>query len=175
MHNPRRMGTIIPIERIASRIYLMRGQKVMLDRDLAELYGVTTGALNQAVKRNRKRFPPDFMFQLSNDETEKWKSHIVISNPAVKMAVRKRPYAFTEHGVAMLSSVLHSDRAIDVNIAIVRAFVKLRQVLASHRELARKIEQHDQQIAVLFDTVQKLLAPPPAPKKRPIGFITPKD
>ena len=99
---------IIPIERIASRIYLIRGQKVMLDRDLAELYRVTTGALNQAVKRNRKRFPPDFMFQLSKEETEHWKSQIVISNPAAKIAIRNRPHAFTEQGVAMLSSVLRS-------------------------------------------------------------------
>jgi hypothetical protein len=166
---------IIPIERIARHIYLIRGQKVMLDRDLAELYGVATGSLNQAVKRNRQRFPPDFMFQLSNEETEHWKSHIVISNPAAKMAVRNRPYAFTEHGVAMLSSVLRSDRAIAVNIAIVRAFVRLRQILASNRELARKVEEHDRQIAVLFDTVQKLLAPPDPPKKRPIGYVTPKD
>jgi hypothetical protein len=115
------------------------------------------------------------MFQLSNEETENWKSQLVITNPAAKMAIRNRPYAFTEQGVAMLSSVLHSDRAIAVNIAIMRAFVKLRQVLASHRELARKIEQHDEQIAVLFDTVQKLLAPPHPRKKNPIGYITPKD
>lgn len=166
---------IIPIERVASHIYLIRGQKVMLDRDLAELYRVATGALNQAVKRNRKRFPPDFMFQLSKEETEHWKSQIVISNPAAKMAIRNRPYAFTEQGVAMLSSVLRSERAIEVNIAIMRAFVKLRQVLASHRALARKIEEHDEQIAVLFETVQKLLAPPHPPKKNPIGYITPKD
>src|SRR5438477_6899056 len=102
------MGKIIPAEKIEKQIFIIRGVKVMLDRDLAGLYGVTTGALNQAVKRNRKRFPPDFMFQLSNEETQKWKSQFVISNPAAKMGLRKRPYAFTEQGVAMLSSVLHS-------------------------------------------------------------------
>src|SRR5205823_5057920 len=104
----------LPAERIERAILAIRGHKVMLDRDLAKLYGVQTGALNQAVKRNLKRFPEDFMFQLSKDETEKWKSQIVISNPSSKMGVRSRPYAFTEQGVAMLSSVLHSERAIEV-------------------------------------------------------------
>jgi ORF6N domain len=166
--------SIIPIERIASRIYLTRGQKVMLDRDLSDLYGVPTKVLNQAVKRNRKRFPADFMFQLSKHEMDHWKSQIVTSNAAAKMAIRRRPYAFTEQGVAMLSSVLHSDRAIEVNIAIMRAFVKLRQLLATHRDVARKLEQHDHQIAVLFDMVHKLLVPPDPPKKHPIGYIRPK-
>src|SRR5439155_13371916 len=148
---------LIPDERIERSILLIRGQKVMLDRDLAKLYGVGTGVLNQAVKRNLLRFPQDFMFQLSKEETEIWKSQIVISNPAAKMAVRKRPYAFTEHGVAMLSSVLHSDRAIQVNIAIMRAFVRLREIMATHRDLARKLHemekklgQHDQKFQVVY-------------------------
>ncbi|HUO06615.1 MAG TPA: ORF6N domain-containing protein [Candidatus Binataceae bacterium] len=161
---------IIPLERIASRIYLIRGEKVMLDSDLAELYGVKTKVLLQAVKRNIERFPGDFLFQFSKAELENWRSQIVTSNPAAKMGLRRPPYAFTEQGVAMLSSVLRSKRAVQVNIAIMRAFVRLRQILASNRELARKVERHDRQIGVLFEAVRKLLAPPPAPKKHPIGF-----
>ena len=110
------------------------------------------------------------MFQLSKQELENWRSQIVMSNPAAKMGLRRRPYAFTEHGVAMLSSVLRSKRAVQVNIAIVRTFIRLREVLATNEELARKVAQHDHQIAVLFDEVQKLLEPPEPPKKRPIGF-----
>src|SRR5580700_10334913 len=115
--------SLIPAARIERAILLIRGHKVMLDRDLAELYGVPTGVLNQAVKRNRKRFPDDFMFQLSKEEMENWISQIVISNSTAKMGVRHRPYAFTEQGVATPSSVLNSERAIEVNIAIMRAFV----------------------------------------------------
>jgi len=161
---------VIPIERIARRIYLIRGEKVMLDSDLAALYGVQTKVLLQAVKRNIERFPSDFLFQFSGAELENWRSQIVTSNPAARMGLRRPPYAFTEHGVAMLSSVLRSKRAIQVNIAIVRAFTKLRQILASNRELARKVEQHDRQIAVLFDSIQKLLTLPEPPGKNPIGF-----
>jgi hypothetical protein len=131
---------LIPLERIQQAILLIRGQKVMLDRDLAALYGVPTGVLNQAVKRNRKRFPPDFMFQLSREETDNWKSQIVISNSGIKMGLRRRPHAFTEQGVAMLSSVLNSDRAIDVNVAIMRAFVRLRDMLATHKDLSQKLD-----------------------------------
>ncbi len=171
----------VPAERIEQAILLIRGHKVMLDRDLAELYGVATGVLNQAVKRNLKRFPEDFMFQLSADETEKWKSQIVTSNPAAKMGLRKRPFAFTEQGVAMLSSVLHSDRAIEVNIAIMRAFVKLREILATHKDLARKLEdlerklgQHDDHFRVVFEAIRQLMLPPSEPeKKRRIGFAQP--
>lgn len=157
---------LIPAERIEKAILLIRGQKVMLDRDLAELYGVPTGVLNQAVKRNARRFPPDFMFRLSKAEMEKWKSQIVISNPGTKMGLRKRPYAFTEHGVAMLSSVLHSRRAIEVNIAIMRAFVRLRQILATHKDLVRKLEQlerklgeHDEKFQIVFEAIRQLMAP----------------
>ena len=160
---------IVPIERIAASIYLIRGQKVMIDSDLAALYGVETRVLVQAVKRNLGRFPDDFMFQLSDEESENWRSQIVISNPGAKMGLRYSPYAFTEHGVAMLSSVLRSPRALEVNIAIVRTFVKLRQMLATNEELARMVAKHDRQITVLFEHVQKMLAPPPTKKSR-IGF-----
>jgi hypothetical protein len=123
----------------------------MLDRDLAQLYQVTTGALNQAVQRNRERFPADFMFQLNTKEFENWKSQIVISNPAARMA-RKRPYAFTEQGVAMLSSVLKSQRAALVNVAIMRTFVRLRQILATHKDLAARLaameKKYDQKLGV---------------------------
>ncbi|MGD1028907.1 ORF6N domain-containing protein [Candidatus Binatus soli] len=166
---------VVPLERIANRIYLIRGEKVMLDHDLAELYGVQTKVLLQAVKRNIERFPDDFLFQFSKQELENWRSQIVTSNPTAKMGLRRPPYAFTELGVAMLSSVLGSKRAVQVNIAIMRAFVKLRQILASNRQLARKVQEHDRKIAILFDTVQKLLTPPEPPKKRPIGYIHHKD
>src|ERR1700730_12175196 len=132
---------LVPAERIEKSILLIRGQKVMLDRDLAKLYGVTTGRLNEQVRRNIRRFPPDFMFQLSKDEVDHWKSQIARSNPGTKMGLRTTSYAFSEHGVAMLSSVLRSDRAIQVNIAIMRAFVRLRTILASHKDLARKLEE----------------------------------
>lgn len=161
--------TTIPQERIENKIFLIRNQKVMLDRDLAELYDVATRTLNQAVRRNKKRFPADFMFQLTKEEMENWKSQIVISN-SIKMGLRKRPLAFTEQGVAMLSSVLNSERAIQINIQIMRAFIKLREVLATHKELQKKIEEHDQQIKEIFQIIKQLLTPPETPKRR-IGFL----
>jgi hypothetical protein len=142
--------SIVPIERIATQISLTRRQSVMLDFDLAYLYGVETRVRVQAVKRNRERFPEDFMFQLTAKELENWRSQIVISNPAAKMGLRRQPYAFTEHGVAMLASVLRSKRAAEVNIAIVRTFIRLRRMLATNEELARKVAQHDQEIGILF-------------------------
>ena len=177
------MSDLVPVEIIADKIFLIRGQKVMLDRDLAKLYGVGTGVLNQAVRRNIKRFPDDFMFQLSSDEFKNWKSQIVISN-SVKMGLRKRPLAFTEQGVAMLSSVLNSERAIMVNISIMRVFSKLKKLALSHSELLRKVDalerkygEHDKKIEVIFEALKKLLAPPvPKPevrrgvKKARIGF-----
>jgi hypothetical protein len=173
---------IIPAERIEQAILLIRGQKVMLDRDLAELYGVSTGRLNEQVGRNSRRFPADFMFQLSKDEFENWRSQIAMSNPAAKMGLRRRAYAFTEQGVAMLSSVLNSDRAIEVNIAIMRAFVRLRQILATHKELAHKLEelertlgQHDEKFQVVFEAIRQLMIPPPEPKKGRIGFRQPPE
>ena len=165
---------VVPIERIARCIYLIRGEKVMLDSDLADLYGVETRVLLQAIRRNRDRFPEDFMFQFSEEELENWRSQIVMSNPAAKMSLRRPPYAFTELGVAMLSTVLRSQTAIQVNIAIMRTFVRVREILATHRDLARKVEEHDRQISNLYKVVEKLLALP-EPKKNPIGYIHPKD
>ena len=159
--------SLIPIERIAAQIYLLRGQKVMLDFDLADLYGVPTKALNQAVTRNSERFPEDFMFQLSKEEFEYLKSQIVTSSWGGR---RYPPRAFTQEGVAMLSGVLHSKRAVEVNIGIMRAFVHLREMLATNEELARKVAQHDQEIGILFEHIQELLEPPEPPKKHPIGF-----
>jgi phage regulator Rha-like protein len=159
---------VIPVERVASRIYLIRGEKVMLDFDLAELYGVPTKVLNQAVRRNKDRFPEDFMFQLKDQEFANLRSQIVTSSWGGR---RRPPYVFTEQGVAMLATVLRSEKAIQINIAIIRTFVKIRQILASNRDLARKVQEHDRQIAMLFDTVEKLLAPPAPPKKNPIGYI----
>jgi hypothetical protein len=171
-------NALVPVERIEKAILLIRGQNVMLDRDLAELYDVPTKVLNQAVRRNSRRFPGDFMFQLSNEEFQNWRSQIVTSNPAAKMGLRRRPYAFTEQGVAMLSSVLNSDRAIEVNIAVMRAFVRLRQILATHKDLARKLDElerklgeHDEHFRVVFEAIRQLMAPPAdAEKKRRIGF-----
>ncbi len=162
-----RTKSIIPIERIASRIYLIRDEKVMLDADLAELYDVPTKRLNEQVKRNLKRFPDDFMFQLTPEEFEILRSQIAASSWGGR---RTAPYAFTEQGVAMLSSVLHSDRAIDINVAIIRTFVRMREMLAAHKDIARKIEEHDRHIANLYEHVQRLLTPP-AGKKKPIGYI----
>ncbi|HPA77324.1 MAG TPA: ORF6N domain-containing protein [Kiritimatiellia bacterium] len=160
----------MPAERIQKAIYLLRGQKVMLDRDLASLYGVETRALNQAVKRQRKRFPDDFMFELTRDEIRNI-SQTVTCLSSLKHA--RSAYVFTEQGVAMLSSVLNSDRAVQVNIAIMRAFVQLRQLLATHADLARKLEElekkYDAQFRGVFDAIRRLMAPPAAPRKA-IGF-----
>ena len=163
----------IPIERITQAILLIRGHKVMLDADLADLYGVDTGALNRAVRRNPGRFPEDFMFQLSADEAEYLKCQSGISRWGGR---RSRPHAFTEQGVAMLSSVLRSERAVRVNVEIMRAFVHLRQMLSSHADLARKLEalekKYDAQFKVVFDAIRELMAPPEAPRKRRIGFTS---
>jgi hypothetical protein len=172
MAEARMSGDLIPAERIEGKILLLRGQKVMLDRDLAALYGVETRVLNQAVKRNRERFPDDFMFTLSSTELAEWRSQFVISN-SDRMGLRYAPMAFTEQGVAMLSSVLRSPRAIQVNIAIMRAFARLRQILASHADLARKLDEmekkYDAQFKVVFDALRALMNPP-APPRKPIGF-----
>lgn len=160
---------------IAQRILLVRGNKVMLDVDLATLYGVETRVLVQAVKRNIRRFPGDFMFQLNNDEWAILRSQIVTSKG--RGGRRYAPYAFTEHGALMLASVLNSDRAVEIGILVVRAFVRLRELLASNKELANRLEDmerrlttHDQAITGLIDAVRQLMAPP-VQKKRPIGFI----
>ncbi len=163
--------TLIPRERIEQRIYFLRGEKVLLSTDLARLYQVPSRALVQAVKRNGSRFPKDFMFQLTSEEFQDLKSQIVTSSwGGIRRAT---PYAFTEHGVAMLSSVLRSKRAVRVNIEIIRAFVHLRQLLASHDELARKLalleKKYDAQFKVVFDAIRELMKPPDS-KHRAIGF-----
>ncbi len=165
--------TLIPIERIASQIYLIRGEKVMLDSDLATLYGVETGALTRAMKRNRERFPEDFCFQLSKGEYEILKCQTGISS---RWGGRRHPpWAFTEQGVAMLSGVLRSKQAAQVNVAIMRTFVRLREVLTTNEGLALKVAKHDQQIAVLFKHVKALLKPSDPPKKHSIGFAPTKE
>lgn len=164
---------VVLVERIESKILLLRGQKVMLDRDLAELYGVPTKALKQAVNRNAARFPDDFMFVLDRQEFATLRSQIVTSKDEARGGVRYKPMAFTEQGVAMLSSVLNSERAVQVNITIIRAFVRLRQLLASHEDLARKLaeleKKYDEQFRVVFDALHALMMPPVPPKKE-IGF-----
>ena len=167
---------LVPVESIASRIFLVRGQKVMLDSDLAELYGVKTSALNQAVKRNHERFPPDFVFQLTSKEKDE-----VVTNCDHLSRLKfspTLPYAFTEHGALMLGNVLKSTKAIQVSLLIVRAFVQLREILSTHKELSRKIEElerklgvHDEAIIGLFEAIRQLMEPP-AEKKNPIGFTT---
>lgn len=168
------MKEIIPIQQIAQRIRVIRGEKVLLDFDLAPLYGVTTGNLNRAMRRNRQRFPLDFMFQLPAAEAESLIFQFGISEG--RGGRRHRPYAFTEQGVAMLSSVLNSPRAVKVNIAIMRAFVKLRKTLETNRELARKFSEleqrvgkHDEEITAIIEAIRQLMAPPEKPK-REIGF-----
>ena len=169
----------VPAEMIERRIYFIRGHKVMLDTDLADLYRVPTKVFNQAVKRNKGRFPEDFMFQLSKAELENWRSQIVTSKPAAKMALRRPPYAFTEQGVAMLSAVLHSKRAVQTSIAIVRVFIKLRELLATHKELAHKMEELERaqkeqgaHIDTIYQLVEQLMSPSEVPPSRRIGFVT---
>lgn len=178
---------VVALERIENRIYLLRGQKAMLSPHLAELYDVEPRALIQAIKRNRDRFPEDFMFQLNEAEFLNLKSQIVISRGPVEPALRSQfvilkrgqhvkyfPYAFTEQGVAMLSSILRSKRAVRVNIEIMRAFVRLRRMLATNADLARKLaileKKYDAQFKVVFDAIRELMTPPEPKKKRPIGF-----
>jgi len=180
---------VVPADQIASRIRNFRGEKVLLDFDLAALYGVETRVLNQAVKRNADRFPSDFMFQLSVEETEMISQRVtsstgqtvsdssqIVMSPGKHRGKRYRPYAFSEQGVAMLSSVLNSERAIKVNIAIMRAFVELRQILETNRELAKKFSElerrvgkHDEEIDAILEAIRQLMAPPDTPR-REIGF-----
>jgi len=164
------MEPIVPIEVIERKIYIIRGQKVMLDSDLAELYNITTKVLVQAVKRNLRRFPADFMFQLTNQEVAILRSQFVTSSWGGRRYV---PYAFTEQGVAMLSSVLNSDRAVDVNIQIMRTFVKLREMIASHKDLAKRLDElekkYDVQFKMVFDAIRQLMTPP-EPREKKIGF-----
>lgn len=175
----------VSVQLIERRIYLIRGHKVMIDVDL-ELYGVPTKRLNESVSRNRKRFPEDFMFRLTKAEAESLRSHFAISNPNLRSQIatsspahggrRYLPYPFTEQGVAMLSSVLNSEQAIEVNIAIMRAFVRLRQMLETNEDLNRKfaaviskLSTHDKYFRVVFDELKKLTDGPPSPSRQ-IGF-----
>jgi len=164
------MSEIVSVEAIAGKIYLIRGLKVMLDRDLATLYGVETKALKQAVRRNIKRFPPDFMFELTKNEFQDLRSQFVTSSWG---GPRYIPMVFTEQGIAMLSSVLKSDRAIDVNIQIMRVFTKLRQMLLDNEDLKRELaelrEQTDERFQIVFETLDQLLTPLDKPRKK-IGF-----
>jgi hypothetical protein len=174
--------SIVRTARIDDAILVIRGHKVLLDADLASLYGVETGALVRAMKRNVDRFPGDFMFQLSKPEFDDLRCQFGISKLMPRMSVssshrggrRHRPYAFTEQGVAMLSSVLRSKRAVRVNIEIMRAFVRLRRVLATDAELARRLDigRHDEQFAAVITAIRKLMAPPRARKRKPIGYLT---
>jgi hypothetical protein len=163
--------SLIPAERIEKRIFYLRGVKVMLSPDLAELYGVTAKVLNQAVTRNRERFPEDFMFQLTRGEFEDLKSQIVTSSWGGMR--RALPYAFSEQGIAMLSGILRSGRAIRVNIEIMRAFVRLRQMLSANAQLASKLEdlerKYDRQFKIVFDAIREIITPPLARSKQ-IGF-----
>jgi ORF6N domain len=162
----------VPSERINQSIYVMRGYKVMLDRDLADLYGVSTKVLNQAVTRNKERFPKDFMFKLDKKEDDLLRSQSVTSTHGGR---RYAPNVYTEQGIAMLSSVLRSERAVQVNIAIMRAFVLMREAMISHKDLTRRINdmerKYDIQFKAVFDAMRKLMEQPPLPKKRPIGYI----
>ena len=173
---------LVPYEIIENKIYIIRGQKVMIDHDLAILYGVPTKVFNQAVRRNIRRFPDDFMFQLTPEETLALRSHFVTSNLRRQIGASKRggrrylPYAFSEHGILMLSSVLNSDRAVQVNIRIMRIFVKIREILSAHKDLARKLDHleqkvsgHDVDIRQIFDAIRQLMEPPKE-KRRKIGF-----
>ncbi len=170
---------LVPAEIIENKIFLLRGRKAMLDKDLARLYGVTTGNLNKAVKRNIERFPEDFMFKLTKDEEKILRFQI----GSLKRGQHPKylSYAFTEQGVAMLSSVLRSKKAIQVNIAIMRVFVRLKEIISTHKELAyklteleRKIEKHDEEICSIFEAIRQLMAPPEK-KRRRIGFKPHKD
>lgn len=163
---------VVSVERIQKAIYLVRGQKVLLDRDLADLYGVRTAALKRAVRRNAGRFPADFMFVLTGEEFANWRCQFGTSNPD-RLGLRYAPMAFTEQGVAMLSGVLNNPRAVQVNIAIMRAFVQLRTLLATHADLARRLEEmerkYDTRFRVVFDAIRQLMTPQEPPHKQ-IGF-----
>jgi hypothetical protein len=160
-------------EAIAGRIVMLRSERVLLDADLAQLYGVETKTLNRAVKRHRDRFPPDFMFQLTGEEAGNLRYQFGTSSWGGR---RHLPRAFTEQGVAMLSSVLHSKRAVMVNVEIMRAFVRIRRILATHADLARKLaaleKRYDAQFRAVFDAIRELMAPPEPPRKRRIGFLS---
>jgi hypothetical protein len=184
-------GEIIPVGKIENAILMLRGQRVIIDADLARLYRVTTKRLNQQVQRNIERFPEDFMFQLSFGEAKSLRSQSATLNEAsansrLQIATLKhggnikyRPYAFTEHGAIMAASVLKTEQAVKVSVYVVRAFVKLREMLSAHKELAAKLaelegkfDKHDEQIMCLIEAIRQLMAPPPDPKRKPIGYAS---
>lgn len=167
---------ILADEVIMTKIYVLRGRKIMLDRDLAELYGVETKVLKQAVRRNTERFPEDFMFEMNKEEFENWRSQFVTSKEGDKKGLRYAPFCFTEQGVTMLSCILNSKRAITINIQIIRIFAKLREMIIAHKDILLKLQQlekkvasHDENIQMIFGALRKLLNPPQAPRRR-IGF-----
>lgn len=175
----KKMFSVVPIERIERRILLVRGRKVLLDADLASLYGVSTKRFNEQVRRNAARFPEDFMFQLSSKEWNSLRSQFATLKTGRGRHRKYLPLAFTEHGAIMAATVLNSHRATEVSVYVVRAFVRLRELLASNKELTRRLDQlenklnsHDQVIGNLVSTIRRLMAPPQA-KGRPIGFIIP--
>lgn len=176
-------ASIVPLERVVSRIFLVRGQKVMLDADLAKLYRVTTKRLNERIKRNADRFPSDFMFQLNTKEHNSLRSQIATSKEQTGRGGRRyMPYVFTEHGAIMVASVLDSERAVQISIYVVRAFVQLREMLSSNKalthklnELERKLTTHDHAITELIEAIRQLMIPPESQKKRPIGFAPWRD
>lgn len=179
MAKTRQTSTIIAENIIIDKVHVIRGTKVMLDKDLAEMYGVEVKVLNQSVKRKQQRFPNDFMFQLTAIEWNSLKSQIVTSKNSGRGGIRKLPYAFTEQGVAMLSSVLNSDTAVEVNIQIIRVFTKMKQLILDNKDLALKIEKieqrlvkHDEEIKIVFQYLKKLLIPETKPRKA-IGFSYP--
>lgn len=174
---------LVPVESIAQSILLLRGQKVILDADLAALYGVTTKRFNEQVRRNLERFPGDFMFQLTQAEWDALRSQFATLKTGRGQHRKYLPYAFTEHGAIMAATILNSPRATEVSVYVVRAFVQLRDLLAGNKELAaklaelesrieRKLDSHDQAIAGLIDAIRELMRPPEPSKKRPIGFVT---
>ncbi len=167
--------SLIPDEVIINKIYLIRGQKIMIDRDLAELYGVETGMLKRAVRRNSMRFPEDFMFEMKEEEFQNWRSQVVTSN-SDKMGLRHPPFCFTEQGVTMLSCILNSPRAIEVNIRIIRIFTQMREMIMTNKDILLKLEQlekkiiqHDDEIRQIFMVLKGLLQTPAKPRN-PIGF-----
>ena len=182
MAKSRRTSAIVPVEHITQSILVLRGQRVILDRELAAIYGVTTGRLNEAIKRNARRFPEDFMFQLTAEESEHLRSHFAISSWGGR---RYRPYAFTEHGAIQAANVLNSTRAVEMGVYVVRAFVKLRELLASNKDLARRLDEleariqkklttHDEAITAMLSAIRQLMNPP-QPKRRGIGFTADLD
>ena len=176
-------AVVVAVDAIAGRILTLRGQRVIVDTDLAALYGVPTKRLNEQVRRNAQRFPADFMFEISQEEWDALRSQFATLKTGRGQHRKYLPYAFTEHGAIMAATVLNSPRAVDVSIYVVRAFVQLRELLAGNKELAKRVDAlesrmerklltQDQAIAGILDAIRELMAPPSAPKKRPIGFIT---